>query len=174
MIPYILMGIGGFFLAVSVVGFLLYILEPFYRNYQIVIKRKDDYSHFNNPKGMKLLQSERQKYKQRVAFFFVVGLLLFGCGYRMKFGSRGLGRESGEYVSETGEKYDVLFVVHGEDILYKGLKVEDLSEVDEILDDAMKNGGIKVYIRDEYAASVTFHDLIDRVNKKGCSFEYDR
>ena len=176
MLPYILMIIGVICITISVIGALLYILEPLYRSFQIVIKRKDDYSHFNTPAGLEMLQRERRRYWAYMLVFFAVGMILYYAGYRLAFGSRGLNTAPGEYVSETtGEKYDILFVVHGKDVHYKGQALDLPEDVDRILEKEMSSGKIvKVYIQDDFAVSSTYHELIKLVNDKGCTFEYDR
>ncbi|MBR4174255.1 MAG: hypothetical protein IKR56_02840 [Lachnospiraceae bacterium] len=176
MLPYILMIIGVICITISVIGALLYILEPLYRSFQIVIKRKDDYSHFNTPAGLEMLQRERRRYWAYMLVFFAVGMILFYSGYRLAFGDRGLNTAPGEYVSEaTGEKYDILFVVHGKDVHYKGQALNLPEDVDEILEKEMSSGKIiKVYIQDDFAVSSIYHELIKLVNDKGCTFEYDR
>ena len=176
MAAYALMIIGGICIAVSVVGALMYILEPLYRSFQIVIRRKDDYSHYNTPAGLEMLQRERRRYWAYMLVFFAVGMILFYMGYRLAFGNRGLNTAPGEYVSEaTGEKYDILFVVHGKEVRYKGQMLDLPGDVDEILEKEMSGGKIvKVYIQDDFAASATYHDLLKLVNDKGCTFEYDR
>ena len=141
MLPYILMIIGVICITISVIGALLYILEPLYRSFQIVIKRKDDYSHFNTPAGLEMLQRERRRYWAYMLVFFAVGMILFYSGYRLAFGDRGLNTAPGEYVSEaTGEKYDILFVVHGKDVHYKGQALNLPEDVDEILEKEMSSG----------------------------------
>ncbi|MBR0147832.1 MAG: hypothetical protein IJM23_01405 [Lachnospiraceae bacterium] len=175
MLPYVLMIIGGICITVSVIGALLYILEPLYRSFQIVIKRKDDYSHFNTPAGLEMLQRERRRYWAYMLVFFAVGMILFYSGYRLAYGDRGLNTAPGEYVSEaTGEKYDILFVVHGKDVHYKGQALNLPEDVDEILEKEMSSGKIvKVYIQDDFAASSTYHELLKLINDKGCTYEYD-
>ena len=51
MISILLMIIGGILIIVSIVLMLMFIFQPVYEAFQVVIKREDDYAHYISPTG---------------------------------------------------------------------------------------------------------------------------
>ncbi len=192
MIPILLIIIGGILVLISVVGFFLYIFEPIIKNYRIVIKREDDYTHYTSPKNYALLQNARKNYCMGLLVMFAVGFVLLYTGIYLRFGERGFGlffstepvaqtqdivsetlndnvNADGDYVTEDGETYKHYIIVKAKDIYYKDQYIGDSNEFRSFISD--KEFTTPVYIIDGYAAASTIHELIDIFKEYG--FEYE-
>ncbi len=198
MIAYILMGIGGLLIVVSILGFLALIFEPLYKNYQIVIKRKDDYAHYTAPSTMALLRKARKSYCIGIVLMFLLGTTIFFIGSYMEFGSRGIRlilsmdadnsdssneiledvlykrlNKKGNFIDDKGTEYKYYFVIVGNNIYY-GDKLEgSYEEFEKSFPELNINKSSKVYLVDGYASSATYKEVINYLNKNSYTVKYD-
>ncbi len=196
MIPILLMVIGGIMIVISIIGFLLFLFQPLFEEYQVVIKRKDDYAHYTSPIGQRYLQSRINRYLKHIGVLFVLGCILFFTGLYMRFGSRSLdillpgaeqsfttGDEAidselaegfdsrGNYVSGDGKVYPYYIIVKGNDIYFKDELLggpENLSSCFEEMDKENT-----VYIIDGYAAANTYKEVKSILSENGYEYESD-
>ncbi len=194
MIPIFMMIIGAIMILVSVFMCLMFLFEPLYKNYQIVIKRKDDYAHYTAPRTFALLQKARKGYWIHTGILFLVGCILFFSGVYLRYGERGFGilfatelesedtdpingelaegfDPSGNYVSDDGVVYTQYVIVKGTDILFKDEYVCDVEEFETEVDRLPE--GNTIYVIDGYAAAHTFHEVMRILSEKGFEYETD-
>lgn len=196
MIPILLMIIGGLMIVISLVGVFAFIFQPFYENYQVVIKREDDYAHYVTPSGQAYLRTRTRSYFRWIAILFAVGCIMFFTGLYMGYGSRGFNmlfslqkkEESaeynaieselaegfylhGNYVADDGRIYTHYLVVKGNDVYYKDVLIGDT----EALRAYIPNFNIEnsFYIVDGYAASSTYKEVMNILSESGFEYEID-
>ncbi|WP_029322017.1 hypothetical protein [Butyrivibrio sp. AE3004] len=195
MIPIFLMIIGAIMILVSVFMCLMYLFEPLYKNYQIVIKRKDDYAHYTSPSNFALLQKARKGYWIQTGILFIIGCILFFTGAYLKYGEKGFGLlfsteleesedsdsinqelaegfdSSGNYISDDGLVYTDYVIVKGTDILFKDKSVCNLEEFETEVERLPE--GNTIYVIDGYASAHTFHEVMRILSEKGFEYETD-
>lgn len=146
MIPILLMAAGGLMAILGFLGLFALMVEPLYSMYMIIFKRKDDYVFYETKPGKALLQRNIKSLKGSCIFLLIVGILLFGIGWFLKFGPRGadsllsdqvesgasvgddeydlmksrLLNASGNYVDEDGTEYANYIIVRGKQVFFKG------------------------------------------------------
>ena len=146
MIPIILMVFGAGMALVGFLGLFALMVEPLYSMYMIIFKREDDYVYYETKHGKALLQKNIKSLRGSCLFLFIVGLLIFGLGWFLKYGPRGTdsllseqvesgasvgddetdlknGRyinASGNYVDENGVEHQEYIIITGTDIKFKG------------------------------------------------------
>ena len=194
MIPVIMMIIGGILILISVFGFLAFLFEPLIKNYRIVIKREDDYTHYTSPRNFAMLQTARKEYCAGLAVMFAVGCVLFFSGAYLLFGERGFGflfstqeervsdvdiavsdeisdsiDKDGNYVDESGTAYSNYIIVKGIEILFNGETIGGTEDFRSFILGCADLG--KIYVADGYAASSTYHEVIDILKENGFDYE---
>ena len=145
MVSILLMVLGGLMILFSILGVLAILFQPLYEDYQVVIKRKDDYVQYNTPSGQAFLRSRIKRYWIGLAVLFLVGCALFFTGFYMKYGARGFGmlltveeeneltdsdselakgiNENGDYVTAKGRTYPNYIVVRGTEVYYREQRI---------------------------------------------------
>lgn len=193
MLSILLMFTGALLIIVAVIGLIAYGLAPFYKNIRVVLYGEDDYLHFISPKNYAYLQNERRKYLRHVAVVGISGLLLFGSGCFMRFGSRGLQvllgfssespedsplaaveeiNQYGDFTDASSNKtYKNYFVVRGNEIFYRTKAIGGIESFSEYLDENAAKLGGRLCLVDCYAASGTYTDVMKLLDEKGYSYE---
>ena len=147
MIPIILMAFGAIMAVIGFLGLFALMVEPLYSMYMIIFKREDDYVFYETKQGKALLQKNIKSLRGSCLFLLIVGLLIFGLGWFLKFGPRGtdsllseqvesgasIGDDesdlknggyinaSGNYVDENGKEHEEYIIITGTNIRFKGL-----------------------------------------------------
>lgn len=195
MIAIFLMIVGGGMIAVSIIGILAFIFQPLYEDFQVVIKRKDDYAHYATPSGRAYLSRRTGRYWKSVIFMLIIGCILFFTGFYMKFGERGFGmllgiedkktaaayeninseiaskiNDNGDYVSENGITY-ILLTVKGREVFYRDRLVGNTDDFREFIKNI--DIGTPIYLLDGYASSATYSEIRNILDESGFEYEMD-
>ena len=193
MLSILLMFTGALLIIVAVIGLIAYGLAPFYKNIRVVLYGEDDYLHYISPDNYAFLQNERRKYLRHVAIVGISGILLFGSGCFMRFGSRGLefllgfSSESpedsplaaveeinkyGDFMDSASKKtYKSYFVVRGSEIFYRTKAIGGIDSFSEYLDENAAKLKGRLCLVDCYASSGTYHEVMNLLDEKGYSYE---
>ena len=197
MIAVILIVIGALLIFLSVAGTIILLLEPLRRNFQIVINRRDDYTHYLNPAAQRMLRKARKDYIAGLFGMFFCGIVILLTGLYMQFGPRGARllfsshlesfKESdgsvqgdqaeginaaGNYVSSDGTEYVYYFVVRGNEIYYRNEPVGGTDSFGSFLEKNIDREST-VYLVDGYASSAAFHGVMDKLDEAGYKYRTD-
>ena len=195
MIAVILIVIGALLILFSVAGTILLLIEPLRRNFQIVINRKDDYTHYLNPAARRMLKKAKKDYIAGLFGLFFCGAVVLLTGLYMQFGTRGAEmffssrlesfmesdeavqggqaegiNNAGNYVASDGTEYVYYFVVRGNEIYYRNEPIENTEAISGFLEKNI-NGENTVYLVDGYASSATFHGIMDLLDEAGYKYK---
>ncbi len=195
MIAWILIIIGAILILVSVIGAIILLLEPVHRNFQIVINRKDDYTHYLNPAARQMLQKAKKDYIAGLVGIFFLGLIPLMTGLYMQYGPRGLGmffssrlgdpgaeeavtggqaegiNAAGNYVAEDGTEYVYYFVIRGSRVFYRDeTEMKDTGSVIRLLEEKIPKENT-VYLVDGYASAAIFHEIMDCLEENGYQYK---
>ena len=77
MLSILLMILGGILIIISILGVVAIIFQPLYEDYQVVIKRKDDYAQYATPSGQAYLRSRIKRYWTGLGIMFAAGCIMF-------------------------------------------------------------------------------------------------
>ncbi len=191
MVAFLLMGVGGLLLLISLFGLLAFLLEPLYRSFQIAIRQRDDYTHYLTPAAQALLKNARKDLIGGLLALFCFGAVIFFAGYYMQFGPRGLNKlwstrvdegseigedpilgpqaeginSAGNFVSGDGTEYVYYFVIRGTDIFYRNTPVGKIGDLEPYLAELQKEN--EIYIVDGFAAAKTYRDVIELLEENG-------
>ncbi len=191
MVAFLLMGVGGLLMLISIFGLLAFLLEPLYRSFQIAIRQRDDYTHYLSPSAQALLRNARKDLVGGLLALLLFGAGIFFAGFYMQFGPRGLdklwstqveeGSEIGEdpilgpqaeginsagnFVAGDGTEYVYYFVIRGTDIFYRNTPVGKISDLGPYLSELKKEN--EIYIVDGFAAAKTYRDVIELLEREG-------
>jgi len=191
MIAVILIIIGALLILAAVLGTIILLLEPLRRNFQIVINRKDDYTHYLNPAARRMLRRAKRDYITGLIGLFVCGTVLLFTGLYMQFGPRGARllfssriedlagddmavqggqaegvNAAGNYVSADGTEYVYYFVIRGNDIYYRNEEIGGTGSLEEFLETNIQKENT-VYLVDGYASSAAYHSVMDLLDEHG-------
>ena len=191
MVATILMIVGGLLILLSVVGLFLFLIEPLIKNYRIVIKREDDYAHYTSPQNYAMLQNARKNYCIGLLVMFIAGFLMLYAGAFFKYSDRGFGllfstrpegdgetiedlpddniadfiNDEGKFEGSDGQEYSHWIIVSGTKIFYKEDYIGDIEAFRSFIAD--KKFARTIYIKDEYAAASTYHEVFDALEERG-------
>ncbi|MCR4897027.1 MAG: hypothetical protein K5891_09660 [Lachnospiraceae bacterium] len=191
MIAFLIMALGGLLALSGLIFLVLFAIEPLYRRFMIVIKRKDDYTYYLRPEGAAFLKKTRKEYLIGAAALLVAGSLLFLFGYYMRHGARGVGdllriqaeeeysvgeepvtgnqaagiNAAGHYVDQAGNEYRYFFQVRGSEIYFREDRLNSFDEVQKCLADVSETN--LIYLVDNYASAKTFKELRDYLHEHG-------
>ncbi|MCR4745177.1 MAG: hypothetical protein K5894_08095 [Lachnospiraceae bacterium] len=201
MLAILLMVVGGLMIFVSILGCLAILFQPLYEDYQVVIKRRDDYTHYLSPSGQAYLRSRIKRYWRSLGILFIAGTLIFFTGYYMKYGSRGFNNlltfkdetnaedsdgaqenlskkldENGDYISDSGVVYYGI-VVRGNEVIYRNEPIGDVDTFREYIENLQKQSEIdensKFQLLDEYASSAAYLEVMNILNEREIDYEAD-
>ena len=179
--PFILMLIGAASAIWGIRRIILYIFRPFYEDYQVVIKREDDYAHYTSPSNYAYLQSKIKRYLATAFVAIIIGLILLFVGAYIEFGPRGLNILFNQGITDTAEErlYSDLPVevnpkgnnicVRGDEIYYQNEYVGDTEAFAEYVNNL--DFARDLYLIDSYATSATFKEVIRILNENGIFYE---
>lgn len=192
MIAILLLIVGGLLCFISIAGAVIFLVEPLYKNFMIVIKRKDDYTYYTRPEAAAILKKARKDYVAGSIGIFICGALLFLLGYYMRYGERGinslLSNAEGEYnviedmtvqgnqaeginaaqnfVDKDGTEYLYYFVIRGDSVSYRNHEI-NTDDWDKCLDSIDPENVILII--DGYASSKTYTTFKEYLYSKGYS-----
>ena len=197
MIAVILIVTGALLVFLSIAGTVILLLEPLHRNFQIVIKRKDDYTHYLNPAARRMLKKAKKDYIAGLFGLFFCGVVILFTGLYMQFGPRGAKllfssrfegftesdgsvqgdqavgiNTAGNYVAADGTEYVNYFVVRGSGIYYRDEPIGGTDSFGSFLEKNI-NRENTVYLVDGYASSAAFHGAMDLLDEAGYRYETD-
>ncbi len=197
MIAVVLIVIGTLLILLSIAGTIILLLEPLRRNFQIVINRKDDYTHYLTPAARRMLKKAKKDYIAGLFGLFFCGIVVLFVGLYMQFGERGArlffssrlenpadGNEvvqgsqaeginaAGNYVASDGTEYVNYFVIRGNDIYYRDEPIGGTDSFASFLEKNINRENI-VYIVDGYASAAAFHGVMDMLDEEGYKYKTD-
>ena len=196
MIPIILMIFGGLLIVISLLGLLAYVFQPVYEDFQVVIKREDDYAHYATPSGQAFLQKRVKRYISGIIIMLVAGCILFFSGLYMGYGSKGFNmlfstKQSGDemeydaidselaegfdsrgnYVTDDGKIYTHYLVVKGNAVYYKDELIGDADDLRVFVQNM--NIENSFYIVDGYASASAYKEVMNILSENGFEYEID-
>lgn len=195
MLPRILMIVGAASFILGFIGVFNLMIDPIKTMFNVVFKRKDDYVFFETDKGKKLLERQKKSLLTASIFFMVVGSVLFGIGYYMKYGPRGyegtVENESetpdeninelhvqgldneGVYHDKNGIAYSSYIEVVGQEIKHDGQYIGDISAFENYIADEKISRTKTIYLIDNFAASSTYHRVDKLLSDNAIPHEKD-
>ena len=197
MIAIILIAVGALLICLSVAGTIILLLEPLRRNFQIVINRRDDYTHYLTPAAQRMLRKAKKDYIAGLFGMFFCGAVVLFTGLYMQFGPRGArmlfssrlessgesenaiqGEQAvginaaGNYVASDGTEYVYYFVVRGNEIYYRDEPIGGADSFSGFLEKNINRENM-VYLVDGYASSAAFHGAMRSLDEAGYRYMTD-
>lgn len=197
MIAIILMVAGGILAVLGFAGLAALMFEPVHTMYEVIFKRKADLVYYETKPGKALLQRNKNSLRNSCIFFLVVGLLLFGLGFFLKFGplgtdslfskqvESGMGQgdaysqnrqtevinAKGNYVDAQGGEHANFIIVEGTNVKYR----DEFSGSVEAFEGFVKqlDGKQTIYLVDEFASAKTYHRVEELLTYYGMTYEGD-
>lgn len=195
MIAILLMIAGAILAIIGFMGLMALMIEPLYTMYMVIFKRKDDYVYYETKPGKALLQKEKKSLRGSCIFLLIVGILLFGLGWFLKFAPRGTDslfskqvengtqvgdnekdqtarqevNAAGNYVDAQGKEHGNYIIVREKSIIYKTEFEGTLEEFEKFVKGMDSKNA--VYLVDDFAASSTYHRVLELLKYYGIGVE---
>ena len=194
MLPIIFMAIGAILFAVGLYFLFNLLIDPIKTAFGVVLKRKDDYVFYESDKGKELLRRKKKSVLTASIFFLIVGAILFGIGYFMKFSPRGYEEagdiaevsinevdemhvqgldKDGKYHDKDGKTYSSYIEVTGLEIRHNGQLIGDIEAFQNYVSENKISRTMEIYVIDNYAASSAYHKVIEILSERAIPFNKD-
>ncbi len=197
MLPRLLMIAGAALFLLGFIGVFNLMIDPIKTMFKVVFKRKDDYVFYESDKGKNLLERQKKNLLTASIFFMVVGGVLFGIGYYLKYGPRGYDGTStnenmtetyvdetselhvqgldkeGKYHDKDGKVYSSYIEVTGQEIKHDDQLIGDIQAFEYYINDNKIDRNTMIYLIDNFAASSTFHRVDELLVEKAIPHNKD-
>ena len=197
MLPKLLMITGAALFLLGFIGVFNLMIDPIKTMFKVVFKRKDDYVFYESDKGKNLLERQKKNLLTASIFFIVVGGVLFGMGYYLKYGPRGYNGISanenltespvdetselhvqgldkeGKYHDKDGKVYSSYIEVTGQEIKHDGQLIGDIQAFEYYINDNKIDRNTMIYLIDNFAASSTYHRVDELLIEKAIPHNKD-
>ena len=194
MLPIILMASGIALFAIGLYFLFNLLIDPIKTAFGVVLKRKDDYVFYESDKGKELLRRKKKSVLTASIFFLIVGAILFGIGYFMKFSPHGYEEagdvaevsinevddmhvqgldKDGKYHDKDGKIYSSYIEVTGLEIRHNGQLIGDIDAFQNYVSENKISRTMEIYVIDNYAASSAYHKVIEILSERAIPFNKD-